>query len=132
MPALRPPHLTWAGLCAGLCAEVAQLEGLWGKGAEDYQLVVVWEGMDTPGRDGCHTAWREGGIPQEGNKTRQLMIWEKEAFNYLHAFVASSATCDASVSSFMYNLQIICVFFKKKKSAGSRYSGQQCNEWLYF
>lgn len=31
VPALRPPHLMWAGSCA----EVAQLEGLWGKGAED-------------------------------------------------------------------------------------------------
>lgn len=43
------------------------------------------------------------------------MIWEKEASNYLHAFVASSATRDASVSSFMYNLQNICGFFFKKK-----------------
>lgn len=61
-----------------------------------------------------------GGIPQEGNKTGQLMFWEKEAFNYLHVFVAGSTSCDASVLPFMYNLQIICVgvlvlFFKKKK-----------------
>ena len=59
--------------------------------------MVVWEGMDTPGRDGCHTVCREGVIPQEDNETGQLFIWEKEAFNYLHAFVASSAACDASV-----------------------------------
>lgn len=39
------------------------------------------------------------------------MTWEKEAFNYLRAFVASTATCDVLVSSFMHNLQIICVFF---------------------
>lgn len=34
----------WAGSCGGSCAEVAQLEELWGKGAEGQQLVVVWEG----------------------------------------------------------------------------------------
>lgn len=56
VPALSPPHLMWAGSWA----TVARLEGLWGKGAEGYQLVVVWEGMDTPGRDRCHTAWRDG------------------------------------------------------------------------
>lgn len=42
--ALRPLHLMWAGSCGGSCAEVAQLEELWGKGAEGQQLVVVWEG----------------------------------------------------------------------------------------
>lgn len=91
--------------------KLAQLEGLGGKGAEGSQLVVLWEGVDSPARDERHTAWREGGIPQEGDGTGQLMIWEEVAFNYLCAFVASSATRDVSVSSFKYNLQIICVCF---------------------
>lgn len=50
-------------------------------------------------------------ILQEGNEAGQLFIWEKETFNYPRAFVASSGAHDVSVSSFVYSLQVICVFF---------------------
>lgn len=50
-------------------------------------------------------------ILQEGNEAGQLFIGEKETFNYPRAFDASSGARDASVSSFVYSLQVICGVF---------------------
>lgn len=85
--------------------------------------------MDTPGRGRCCPAWREERMPQKCKKNssssgrRRLLI--------IAYVCARSAARNSLASSFMYNLEIICVL--KKQSARPEYSGQQQqHEWLYF
>ena len=102
-----------------------------GKGS--CELAVGGSGWEGHAWSGWMPHCMEGGVfPQQGKEMGQVFLWEKEAFNYLHAFVASSAAHDASVSSFMYNLQVIYIFFLKNTLARPHYSGQQHQKWLYF
>lgn len=79
-----------------MCAEVVQLEGLWGKGTKGEQLLEIW-GEWVPHCMESRGVTREGrerrGVAREGSETRQLFSQEEEevASNYLHALIASGA-----------------------------------------
>lgn len=127
VPALRPLHLLWAGLCA----RVAQLQSWEGQLRAGSWCQFGRDGHTWQGR--CHTGWRGERMSQRGKETEQLFLWKEEAFNYcIHL-------CQECCLRVLHDRLCLCITWGlsvclKTILGATRpdYSGQQQHEWLCF
>lgn len=122
VPALSPLNLTWAGSCArGAQLERELRAGSWWQFGRGWTHLVGGDAVLHGEKRGCLKRVKRQN--SSSSRRRRLLI--------IAYICARSAARNSLASSFMYNLEIICVL--KKQSTRPEYSGQQQqHEWLYF